>query len=168
MFSPETLTSNVHWGVAPTGNLAVAIPVAMLAYTGVETVSNLAEEARDPVRTVPNAYKAVAVAVFAIYFTLPFVALSALPVERIGGELTTRPRAPARGRWLRERPDPRSRAEPRRRRRLAAGRDGDLCGSPCGDDPLRRDERGVIGASRITYSMTYRQMPEVFRRLHPR
>ena len=28
---------------------------------------------------------------------------------------------------------------------------------------------GVIGASRITYSMaTYRQMPEVFRRLHPR
>ena len=28
---------------------------------------------------------------------------------------------------------------------------------------------GVIGASRITYSMaTYRQIPEVFRRLHPR
>ena len=28
---------------------------------------------------------------------------------------------------------------------------------------------GIIGASRITYSMsTYRQMPEVFRRLHPR
>ena len=28
---------------------------------------------------------------------------------------------------------------------------------------------GVIGSSRITYSMsTYRQLPEVFRRLHPR
>jgi APA family basic amino acid/polyamine antiporter len=28
---------------------------------------------------------------------------------------------------------------------------------------------GVIGASRITYAMaTYRQLPEVFRRLHPR
>ena len=91
VFSPEILTSNVHWGVAPTWeNLAVAIPVAMLAYTGVETVSNLAEEARDPVRTVPNAYKPVALAVFAIYFTLPFVALSALPVEGIDGELTTR------------------------------------------------------------------------------
>ena len=91
VFNADVLTSNVHWGVAPTwGNLAVAIPVAMLAYTGVETVSNLAEEARDPVRTVPNAYKAVAGAVFAIYFTLPFVALSALPVERIDGELTTR------------------------------------------------------------------------------
>ena len=49
----------------------------MLAYTGVETVSNLAEEVRDPVRSVPNAYKLVAVAVFAIYFTLPFIAASA-------------------------------------------------------------------------------------------
>ena len=90
VFSPETLTSNVHWGVAPTwSSLAVSIPVAMLAYTGVETVSNLAEEARDPVRTVPNAYKLVAVAVFAIYFTLPLIALSALPVELIDGEYTT-------------------------------------------------------------------------------
>jgi len=39
VFSPHVLRSNVHWGVAPTwGNLAISIPVAMLAYTGVETV----------------------------------------------------------------------------------------------------------------------------------
>ncbi len=61
----------------------------MLAYTGVETVSNLAEEAREPERSVPNAYKLVALAVFAIYFTLPLIALSALPVKEIDGELTT-------------------------------------------------------------------------------
>ena len=91
VFSPQVLVDNVHWGVAPTwSNLAIAIPVAMLAYTGVETVSNLAEEARDPVRTVPNAYRLVAGAVFAIYFTLPLVALSALPVTMINGQLTTR------------------------------------------------------------------------------
>ena len=61
VLSPEVLVENIHWGVAPTwSNLAIAIPVAMLAYTGVETVSNLAEEARDPVKTVPNAYKLVA------------------------------------------------------------------------------------------------------------
>ena len=78
VFSPEILTDNIHWGVAPTwSNLAIAVPVAMLAYTGVETVSNLAEEVRDPVRNVPNAYKLVAYAVFAIYFTLPLIALSA-------------------------------------------------------------------------------------------
>ena len=90
VFSPEVLVDNVHWGVAPTwGNLAIAVPVAMLAYTGVETVSNLAEEAREPERSVPNAYKLVALAVFAIYFTLPLIALSALPVKEIDGELTT-------------------------------------------------------------------------------
>ena len=73
VLDPQILVDNVHWGVAPTwSNLALAVPVAMLAYTGVETVSNLAEEVRDPVRSVPNAYKLVAVAVFAIYFTLPW------------------------------------------------------------------------------------------------
>src|SRR5688500_14446444 len=90
VFSPETLVENVDFGTAPTwASLAVSIPVAMLAYTGVETVSNLAEEARDPVRTVPQAYKLVAGAVFAIYFTLPLVALSALPVREVDGEQTT-------------------------------------------------------------------------------
>ena len=34
VLSPEILVDNIHWGVAPTwGNLAIAIPVAMLAYT---------------------------------------------------------------------------------------------------------------------------------------
>ena len=90
VFSPTILVDNIHWGVAPTwSNLAIAIPIAMLAYTGVETVSNLAEEAREPARSVPNAYKLVAGAVFAIYFTLPLVALSALPVKVINGQLTT-------------------------------------------------------------------------------
>ena len=61
----------------------------MIAYTGIETVSNLAEEARDPVRSIPRSISMVAVAVFAIYFTLPLVALSALPVHEIHGTLTT-------------------------------------------------------------------------------
>src|SRR6478609_12103106 len=90
VFSPTILVDNIHWGVAPTwSNLALAVPVAMLAYTGVETVSNLAEEAREPARSVPDAYKLVAGAVFAIYLTLPLVALSALPVKMIDGQLTT-------------------------------------------------------------------------------
>jgi basic amino acid/polyamine antiporter, APA family len=46
IFSPEILVDNVHWGVAPTwSSFALAVPVAMIAYTGIETVSNLAEEA---------------------------------------------------------------------------------------------------------------------------
>ena len=90
VFSPAILVDNIHWGVAPTwSDFALADPVAMLAYTGVETVSNLAEEAREPSRSVPDAYKLVAAAVFAIYLTLPLIALSALPVKMIDGQLTT-------------------------------------------------------------------------------
>ena len=59
VFSPTILVDNIHWGVAPTwSNFAIAIPVAMLAYTGVETVSNLAEEAREPARSVPERLQA--------------------------------------------------------------------------------------------------------------
>src|ERR671936_2857406 len=54
IFSPHVLGANIHWGVAPTwGDFLLAIPVGMIAYTGIETVSNLAEEARDPVRSIP-------------------------------------------------------------------------------------------------------------------
>ena len=81
VLSPSILKANIHLGVAPTwSNFALSIPVAMLAYTGIETVSNMSEEARDPVRTVPRAVMFVAIAVFAIYFTLPWIALSAMPV----------------------------------------------------------------------------------------
>jgi Amino acid transporters len=43
----------------------------------------------DPLRSVPRAISWVAIAVFAIYFTLPWVALSAMPVHLVGGEYVT-------------------------------------------------------------------------------
>src|SRR5438046_9868074 len=61
----------------------------MIAYTGVETVSNLSEEARDPVRSIPRSIVMVAIAVFAIYFTLPLIALSAMPVHLVNGHYQT-------------------------------------------------------------------------------
>jgi basic amino acid/polyamine antiporter, APA family len=90
IFSPHILSSNVHFGVAPSWSaFLLAIPVGMIAYTGIETVSNLAEEARDPVRSIPKAISWVAIAVFAIYFTLPWIALSAMPVVHEGGHYVT-------------------------------------------------------------------------------
>jgi APA family basic amino acid/polyamine antiporter len=169
VFSPETLVDNVHWGVAPTwSNLAIAIPVAMLAYTGVETVSNLAEEARDPIRTVPGAYKLVAGAVFAIYFTLPLVALSALPVQRIDGELTTLLALPPE--------DGGYANDPILGVVENLGLEGLLLDSAqiyvgvlAATILVIATNAGVIGASRITYSMaTYQQLPQALRRLHPR
>ena len=143
IFDPHIVFSaNIHWGVAPTwSQFFLAIPIAMIAYTGIETVSNLAEEARDPPRDIPRSITWVAGAVFAIYFTLPLIALSALPVREDRERLSdaTRPRAGA-GR-LQER----SGARPGRAPRLprpGAARVEDLRRDPRGDDSAHRHERG--------------------------
>src|SRR5690349_21785346 len=82
VFSPETLINNVDLGVAPTwSQFLLAVPIGMLAYTGIETISNMAEEAKNESVTIPASIARVRLAVFAIYFTLPAVALSALPVK---------------------------------------------------------------------------------------
>ncbi|MEI7760304.1 MAG: universal stress protein [Thermoleophilia bacterium] len=169
VFSPTILVDNIHWGLAPTwSNLALAVPVAMLAYTGVETVSNLAEEAREPSRSVPDAYKLVAGAVFAIYLTLPLIALSALPVTLIDGKLTTLlALPPEQGGYAND---------PILGLVQNLGVSGSLLrvleiyvGVLAATILFIATNAGVIGASRVTYAMaSYRQIPEVFRRLHPR
>jgi len=169
IFSPSTLVHNVHFGVAPTwSQFFLAIPVGMIAYTGIETVSNLAEEARDPARSIPRSIGLVAVAVFAIYFTLPLVALSALPVEQLHGKLTTAlALTPEQGGFQND---------PVLGLVENLGISGVLLsilkvyvGLLAATILFIATNAGVIGASRITYSMaSYRQLPEVFRRLHPR
>jgi APA family basic amino acid/polyamine antiporter len=169
IFSPSRLVDNVEWGAAPTwGNFLLAIPVGMIAYTGIETVSNLAEEARSPARSIPASIRLVAIAVFAIYFTLPAIALSALPVERVGGEYQTLlALTPEEGGFQN---DP----------ILGLVQNLDLegvvldvmeiyVGVLAATILFIATNAGIIGASRITYSMaSYRQLPERFRRLHPR
>jgi basic amino acid/polyamine antiporter, APA family len=168
IFSPHTLSSNIHFGVAPTwSSFALAIPVAMIAYTGIETVSNLAEEARDPVRSIPRSLMLVAIAVFAIYFTLPWIALSAMPVVHHGAHYVTQ---------LGENPPTGYKNDPVLGLVKNLGLHGVLLriaeyyvGVLASTILFIATNAGIIGASRITYSMaSYRQLPEVFRRLHPR
>ncbi|HWN81951.1 MAG TPA: APC family permease, partial [Candidatus Udaeobacter sp.] len=80
---PATLIDQVHLGVAPSySELIFAISVSMLAYTGIETVSNMAEEARDPGEQVPQAVNLVLIAVLGLYAGISIIALSALPVTQ--------------------------------------------------------------------------------------
>ncbi len=175
VFSPHVLATNIHLGAAPTwGQLFLSIPVAMLAYTGIETVSNMSEEARDPVRTIPRAVLFVAIAVFAIYFTLPWVALSAMPVVHTAQHgfttLLALPPTESLGRQHGYQNDP------------VLGLVNNLGIGPGVTHALQiylgvlaatilliGANAGVIGASRITYAMSgYRQLPLVFRKIHPR
>jgi APA family basic amino acid/polyamine antiporter len=170
IFSPHTVFStNLHWGVAPTwSSFFLAIPIAMIAYTGIETVSNLAEEARDPPRDIPRSISWVAGAVFAIYFTLPLIALSALPVEHVDGKYQTKLGLPPQQGGFANDPV------------LGLVEHLGLHGSVLSAAKVYvgilaatilfiATNAGVIGASRITYAMaSHRQLPEIFRRLHPK
>jgi APA family basic amino acid/polyamine antiporter len=165
ILSPTTLVDNVHWGVAPTwSQFLLGITVAMIAYTGIETVSNMAEEAREPGKTIPASIRAVVAAVFVMYAFIPIVALSALPVTQTadGGYETQLGTTYAN--------DP------------ILGIVDNLGISGAALDILQvyvgvlaatilliATNAGVIGVSRLTYSMGfYRQLPATIRKVHPR
>jgi APA family basic amino acid/polyamine antiporter len=169
VLNPQVLVENVDLGVTPTwSNFLLAIPVGMIAYTGIETVSNLAEEAREPAHNVPRAYLMTAIAVFAVFFTLPAVALSALPVVEIDGERTTFLALPPEEGGFQN--------DPVLGVVEGLGLSGLLLdvlkiyvGVLAATILFIATNAGVIGASRITYAMaSYRQLPEIFRRVHPR
>jgi basic amino acid/polyamine antiporter, APA family len=170
VFSPEVLKANVHWGVAPTWTkFILAIPIGMLAYTGIETVSNMSEEAKNSSTTIPAAIARVRVAVFAIYFTLPAVALSALPVtfnKQTGEYQTLLGLKEEQGGYA---GDP----------VLGIVKHLDLgfiqhaaeiyVGLLAATILFLATNAGLIGISRLVYSMgIHRQMPDSLRRLHPR
>src|SRR4029079_9102614 len=81
VFSPDTLIGNVDLGVAPTwGDFALGIALGMIAYPGIETISNMSEEAIEPERSIPRGSAYVVAAVLGLYALLPIIALSAMPV----------------------------------------------------------------------------------------
>jgi basic amino acid/polyamine antiporter, APA family len=116
------------------------------------------------VRSIPRSILMVAIAVFAIYLTLPLIALSALPVHNgvtllgLGPEKHGFANDPVLG--LVE--------------HLGIG--GSFLsvikvyvGLLAATILFIATNAGVIGASRITYAMAgYRQLPTIFRRLHPK
>jgi APA family basic amino acid/polyamine antiporter len=82
LLSPETLTEGL--GLArgqDWSDLAFALPLAMLAYTGLETVANLAEEAREPGRTLPRSLFSAIGLVVLVTVLIASIGLSAFPVS---------------------------------------------------------------------------------------
>ncbi len=170
VFSPQTLVDNVSFGVAPTwSDFLLAIPLGMIAYTGIETISNMAEEAKDEAITIPKAIARVRNAVYAIYFTLPVVALSALPVSTdpaTGEHSTLLGVAEQDGGYA---GDPILGVV----KQLDLGfmqQPGELyVGLLAATILLIATNAGIIGVSRLVYSMgIHRQVPDRLRELHPR
>src|SRR4051812_11308264 len=169
VFSPSTLVDNVSLGIAPTWkDFFIAIPIGMIAYTGIETISNMAEEAKDEEKTIPAAINRVVIAVFAIYALLPMVALSALPVyQQADGDYVTKLGLPENEGGFAGDPI------------LGVVKQIDLgifqdaaqlyVGILAATILFIASNAGIIGVSRLVYSMgIHRQLPDRMRQLHPR
>ena len=164
VLSPDTLVENVDFGTYPTlGDFLIAIPVGMVAYTGIETISNMAEEAKDYGKTIPRGMGAVVAAVVAIYAFLPAVALSAMPVK--DGE-TLLALSKEEGGYA---DDPVLGVVANMDLGAFQGAAEIYVGLLAATILFIATNAGLIGVSRLTYSMgQHRQLPERLRALHPR
>ena len=168
VLKPSLLVRQVHLGTVPTyPKVIFALSLAMLAYTGIETVSNMAEEARDPGRDIPKAVNRILIAVLGVYAGMTVVALSALPVIHQHGQYTTLlGQGPLHG----YENDP------------VLGIISNL-GLPSAVTHILRyyvgilaatilfiaTNAGLIGISRLSWSLAeHRQLPTIFSRLHSR
>jgi basic amino acid/polyamine antiporter, APA family len=80
LFSVDALGEGVDLGTNPAwSDIAFALPLAMLAYTGLETVANLAAETREPGRTLPRSLFTGIGLVVAVSFAIGLIAVSAYP-----------------------------------------------------------------------------------------
>jgi basic amino acid/polyamine antiporter, APA family len=165
ILNPDLLVSQVHLGTAPTySQLIFALSISMLAYTGIETVSNMAEEAKDPGEQVPRAVNHVLIAVIGLYVGISIIAMSALPVtQNAAGHYstalgTTYKDDPILGivsaldlhGWM-----------------LTAARY--YIGALAATILIIATNAGMIGISRLSWSLAeHRQLPGIFSRLHPR
>jgi len=97
LVTPHSVMHGTSLGTAPTvHSLVFAIPLAMLAFTGLETVANLSEEAKRPGVDLPRSLFAAIGTVVTVYVAIAVVGLSAYPgpVTELG---TTWLRAPLVG-----------------------------------------------------------------------
>src|SRR5450755_855072 len=169
VLNPSLLVRQVHLGTVPSYNhLIFALSLAMLAYTGIETVSNMAEEASDPGHDVPKAVNLILVAVLGVYAGMTVVALSALPVTGHGSHAQTLLGLPPQQGGYQNDP--------------VLGIIEHL-GLPNGVTHVLRyyvgilaatilfiaTNAGLIGISRLSWSLAeHRQLPSIFARLHRR
>jgi basic amino acid/polyamine antiporter, APA family len=82
LFSGDVLADGLHLTTGQSWHdLAFAVPLAMLAYTGLETVANLAEETREPGTTLPRSLFSAIGLVVAVTALIAIVGVTAYPAH---------------------------------------------------------------------------------------
>jgi APA family basic amino acid/polyamine antiporter len=91
LFNPTVLIHRIVDNWPTTNNLILGIALASIAYTGIETMSQMAEETKKPEVRVPRALVMMIAAVLVIFAGISLVSLSAMPPEELASEWSRDP-----------------------------------------------------------------------------
>ncbi len=135
-------------------NLVLGIALASIAYTGIETMSQLAEETKQPEKRVPRALIMMIFAVLVMFAGISLVSLSAMTPQELASE------------WSRDPVAGIAASLP-----LVLLRDvlKPLIAVLAGTILLIATNAGLMGISRLAFSLgSHKLIPAVFSRVHPR
>lgn len=128
------------------------VSMAMVAYIGIESITQLGGETRHPARAIPRAIFLTMITLFLMYFGISAVALSAIHPKVLATQYLEDPLAGIAA------------ALP-----IGSSFFGPWIGILGATILFVAANAGLIGASRLTFAMgEYYQVPRVFYRLHPR
>jgi APA family basic amino acid/polyamine antiporter len=152
LFNPTVLFHRIvdNWPSAE--NLIFGIALASIAYTGIETMSQMAEETRQPEKRVPRALIMMIVAVLVIFAGISLVSLSAMTPQELASE------------WAR---DPVAGIAAKLPIALLADILKPLIALLAGTILLIATNAGLMGISRLAFSLgSHRLQPAVLSRVH--
>jgi len=156
---PEVLFQHMfgegNWPSA--SNMVLGIALAALCFTGVETVSQLAEETRQPSKRIPRAYTLMIITVVILFAGISLVALTAMTPQILAD--------PVNG-WAR---DPVAGIAANLPSVTAQAIFAPLVAVLAASILLTATNAGLMGISRLAFNMaTHRQLPATLGRVHKR
>jgi APA family basic amino acid/polyamine antiporter len=138
-------------------NLIYGIAIAALCFTGVETVSQLAEETKRPQKSIPKAYIMMIVAVLVLFAGISIVALSSMTPQTLGDAVNGWARDPIAGIA--------ANLPIETLRQIFAPLVAILAASIL----LTATNAGLLGISRLAFNLSsHQQLPSLFKKVHPR
>jgi len=154
LFSPPVLFQRIFENWPSPQNLILGIALASIAYTGIETMSQMAEETKQPEKRVPKALFMMIVTVLVLFAGISLVSLSAMTPQELASE------------WSR---DPVAGIAAHLPLPLLQAVLKPLIAILAGTILLIATNAGLIGISRLAFSLgSHRLIPPALSRIHPR
>jgi APA family basic amino acid/polyamine antiporter len=154
LFNPTVIVRRIIDNWPAPENLIIGIALAAIAYTGIETMSQMAEETKQPEKRVPKALVMMIVAVLVIFAGISLVSLSAMTPQELASD------------WAR---DPVAGIAANLPLVVLQNILKPLIAILAGTILLIATNAGLIGISRLAFSLgKHKLVPPALSRIHPR